>query len=300
MQARLCHQGKQSHGFEGNGLTARIGTCDDKSIIISTDFDVGGNDFFGVDQGVSCAAQFHRLVARNTRLDRAHTQRKLSAGKEKRQLGQVKIIETQGLGCRADVGRKRIQNALDLVLLLGVEHAEFVVGIHHRHGLDEDGRTRGRGIVDESLELVFTFCLYGDNVTPIAHGDDVILQDFGVRTADIVLQGLLDAVVGLADLAADLGKLTTRLVGDHILGDDGARNAIFKVSVGKQATEDLIECCFKGAVCLSILANLTGRAQKTADVKDLAHGKHRALDGTLASVGDVDHCSKGRHTLGLQ
>ena len=181
-----------------------------------------------------------------------------------------------------------------------MKHAELIVGIYHRHGFYKNGSTRRRGIVNETLEIVFALCLYGNNVTAVAHGNDVILQNFGVGAADIVLQGLLDAVVGLADLTANFGKLAARFIGNHILGNNRARNAILKVSVGEQTTKDLVQRCFKGSICLGILAYLTCRAQKATDVENFAHRKHRSLDRALASIGDVDDRAKGRHALGFE
>ena len=75
---------------------------------------------------------------------------------------------------------KHHKHALDLPLFLLLQFFQLIVGFHNGHGLDEECCTAGRLTVDQTLDLTAEFLLDGNHKTTVAHGNDLILQIFGV------------------------------------------------------------------------------------------------------------------------
>ena len=70
----------------------------------------------------------------------------LAAGKDHVQPDEQLIVQVDVLPEGSRLGGKLRQNAVDLLLLLGLQFPQLVVGLHHAHRLDEEGRA-GRGQV---------------------------------------------------------------------------------------------------------------------------------------------------------
>ena len=86
--------------------------------------------------------------------------------------------------------------------------------------------------MDKTLDLVFALDAHGDHVSAVSHRDDIFLQMLGIRACgNIVLKRLLDAIIGHTDLAANIRKRRARLIGNDILGNDGAINFIFQLFI---------------------------------------------------------------------
>ena len=153
--------------------------------------------------------------------------------------------------------------------------------------------------MDQALQLVFTFRLDGNDVASVAHGDDVFLQDLGIRSADIVLQGFLDAAVCLTDLPTHLGKLAARLICDHILRQDRPCDAILQISVGQKAQKDLVQRGVKLLIVFDIINQHARRMQQTCDLQQLTRGEHCTLCGALCCLADVLDRAKRGGTLGI-
>ena len=217
MQTRLGHKSEKSNGFQGYRLAAGVGSRDDQRIVFPADLYVDGNHFFLVDERMSCPFELQGPSAGDLGLASVHAVGKLGAGKAERQICNVEVVEAQGFRRRADLGGKGEKDPFDLMLLLGLQNAKLVVCLHHRHGLHENGGSRRGGVMDQTLHLVLALCLDGDDVSAVSHSHQIVLQDLGIRAVDIVLQRLLDAIVGVADLASDLGKLSAGFIGDHVL-----------------------------------------------------------------------------------
>ena len=94
------------------------------------------------------------------------------------------------------------QNAAFLVAFLELQFAHFVVGFHDGDRLDEERRAAGTLVVDDGLDAPLEFRAQGEDVTPVALGDDGFLQHGGgARVGDVFLQARHQAVMRGADLA---------------------------------------------------------------------------------------------------
>ena len=72
------------------------------------------------------------------------------------------------------------KHALDLPLFLLLQFFQLVVGFHNGHRLDEERRTAGGLPVNQTLYVPAEFLLDGNHKTTVAHGNDLVLQIFGV------------------------------------------------------------------------------------------------------------------------
>ena len=112
-----------------------------------------------------------------------------------------------------------------------------------------------------------------------------------------MLQGLLNTIVSIADLATDLRQLSACLVRDHVLGEDGTRDLILQKTVGKQTLEHLVQNSLKGLIVLQIIHQGACRTQNLCDLQQLFCGQHCPLDGSLTRRRNILDSSKGRHAL---
>ena len=152
--------------------------------------------------------------------------------------------------------------------------------------------------MNEALDLILALHTHRHHVAAVAHRHDILLQRLGIGAAgDIVLQGLFDLVVGLSDLAADVTEGGACLVGDHILGNDGAIDAILQTAVGQQALKDLVQHRIKMAIDVDVIQQASCGAQDIAHVQQIAGGKGRPLPCALHRVGDVCNRAEGWHSL---
>ena len=88
--------------------------------------------------------------------------------------------------------------------------------------------------------------------------DALIVQDFGIRAADIPLQRFLDAAVRVADPATELGELSARLVRDHLIRQDSAANLFLQITIRQKAIEGIVKHGGKQTVSVQVIAKQTG------------------------------------------
>ena len=96
--------------------------------------------------------------------------------------------------------------------------------------------------MDDAGDLGSHLRLDGDDVAAIAQGDDGLLKGgaIGAR-ADDLLQAMGEAVVGLADVAAELGEDGRGVVHDLRTVVDGAADAVLHLSEVDDTFGDLGE-----------------------------------------------------------
>ena len=248
---------------------------------------------------MSRAAQVNRTVLGHKRRTAPDAGGELSAGKAEGKFGDIQVVQPQRFRRRADFCGQRKQDALDLVLFLRLQHPQLIVRLHHRHRLNENRRAGGGGVVNQSLDLILALHFDGNNIPPVPRGHKIILQGFGIRTADKVLERFLDAVVGIADFAAQIGKRGACFVGDHILRENRTRDALLQRPVAEKPTEHLIQRGCKGTVRFVVIGECAGGTQQARHLQQLARGEHCALFGTLARPRHVLHRAERRHSLGV-
>ena len=132
------------------------------------------------------------------------------------------------------------QDALHLSPLLQAELAPLVAHLDDLKRLQEDGGAGGGDVVDDSRYLGAHLRLDGDDVAAIAQGDDRLLEGAAVGArADELLQAMGEAVVGLADVAAELGEDGRGVVHDLRTLVNGAADAALDLSEVDDAFGDL-------------------------------------------------------------
>ena len=89
MQSRHAHQLEQTHCLERDRLASGVGSGDDDHIVVGTQFDIDGNDLFGVDQGMTAVADVDVVFIVENRPGGILLHGQISAGKDEIQLGHV-------------------------------------------------------------------------------------------------------------------------------------------------------------------------------------------------------------------
>ena len=155
--------------------------------------------------------------------DRVHFKGKLAFAENKSKQRQIAVVFKKRRGVHGNIRGKLRQNSLDFVGFLSFKKAKLVIGFNDRERLDEKRRTGSGRIVNQTLDLIFIFLLNGDNVTSVSHGNDLLLQKFGVRASrNIFLQGIADSIVFMSHFSADLVKRVAGGIRDHVLTGDTA------------------------------------------------------------------------------
>ena len=175
MKSRLGHDGKKSERFEGNGLTARIRTRDDKGIEILAERNGDGHDLVRGNERMACTEQIHFSCRRDLGGDGIELIGKLALAENKGKERQIAIVFKECGGDHGDIGGKLGKDSFDLVCLLSFEQAKLVVGFDNGKRFDKERRARSGRIVNQTLDLIFVFLLDGDNVSAVAHGNDGFL-----------------------------------------------------------------------------------------------------------------------------
>ena len=137
MQAALGHQHQQTYGLQGHSLATRIGPGDDQSIKVAPQAQVVPHRDIPVQQGVAGVLE-PKTPADDLRGHAPHPQGKPRPGKYHIQKDQEAVILGYVLPVGGTVGRKLGQDPLDLLLLLGLQLPQLVIGFHHPHGLNEE------------------------------------------------------------------------------------------------------------------------------------------------------------------
>ena len=129
-------------------------------------------------------------------------------------------------------------------LFLKLQFPQLIVEFDNGHGLNEKRRA-GRGLVmDHTWYLTFVFCFDRNAVAAVSHSDHGILKIASRGTVDQRGQLCVDAVVGLADGAADPGKSRACIICDFIFGQDTAVDLIVETGQRLKIVKHVIQGIF--------------------------------------------------------
>ena len=299
VKTRLGHDREKTDGFERNGLTARIGTRDDQRIKL---FAKRNRDRYDAVCGNERMARFQKeklLCRRNFGRDGVHLKGKLTLAENEGKQCQIAIVFEDHTASICHVSGKLREDTLDLVRFLALKKAQFIIGFHDGKRLHKKRGTRSGCIVNETLDLVFIFLLNGDYVSAVTHGDDLLLQEFGVCAArDEFLERFTDAVVFNFHAAANVVKLFARHIRDGFLIFDASCDLFFQIFIGREALKVFIEDRLGGVVGIAVFRNGAGGRKRASHGKELSDAQHSALISALHGSGDIRDAVKGRHTLG--
>ena len=231
-KAALRHGAKQAGCFQRNGLTAGVRTGDDERIVLPAQCYIHRNALFRVDERMTRPDEGEGRIRPDSGLESLQIQRqpRLCQQNVDLQHGFVAVLEL-----RLDRGHlrgKSHEDALDLLRFLRAVLQNAGVGFHNSLRLDEDGSTRRRNIVDDAADFAAVLALNRDNIAPISHGNDALLQIFGgVHVTDHALQPVADAVLGDADLFAQLVQGMGSCIRHGVWGQNGTGDLLLQTGL---------------------------------------------------------------------
>ena len=203
------------------------------------------------------------------RLHGPHPRGELAPGKDAVQADEQVIVQGDVLPEGGSLRRQLRQNAIDLLLLLGLELPELVVGLHHPHGLDEKGRARPGQVVDQAGDLVLKLRLHRHHIPAGPLGDDALLEVLGLGGGDDLLQNIPDLTLRGPDMPADGGQLRAGRVRQLPVPYNGAGDLVLQKPVGVQGMEEDVNGAFLLPVALPVLLGRPGGGQHPGDVQQL-------------------------------
>lgn len=184
------------------------------------------------------------------------------------------------------------QDALDFLALLGLPLFQVVAQLHHRHGFDKQRRARAALVVHQAGHKLPVFLFDGDAVAAVAHSDNAFLQVLGkAGSMHHAVQLFTHALVGLLDVAADIGQLRAGMVGQFFLADDRAGDRILQLAEGLQMLANPV---MRGVLSRSVTralraargcAQALGHAQQRLWIERRALGRQRQV---RAHIGKAD------------
>lgn len=136
--------------------------------------------------------------------------------------------------------------------------------------------------------------LDGHDEAPVALGDERLLQHLGIRRrGDDALENLAALRRRDAHLAADVGKLRAGRVGDRLLVEDGAADAVLEILVRVQGGEIVVEHRGLALPVAVIFADAARSREQPRNIEQLARVEHAAVVGARQRRGDILHAGKG-------
>ncbi|MPM35278.1 hypothetical protein SDC9_81868 [bioreactor metagenome] len=298
----LGHQHQQADGFEGDRLAAGVGSGDNQRVEGVSQRQVVCHRSLRVQQGMAGFSEGNAPPG-ELRLGPVHPQGELGPRENTVQQNQQVVVEADVLLESGAVGGELGEDALDLLLLPGLELPQLVVGLHNAHGLDKEGAARPGHVVDQAGDLVLAFGLHRHNEAVVALGNNGVLQVPGLRGGEQLIQYIPYLTRGGPDVTADGGEFCARRVGDLVLAQNGICDLILQKAVGLQGAEEVTDNGCR-SVALSILLGGAGRAKDASDVQQLpgvqgaAHiralegGRHRLHVGKGGGAPQGNHVNR--------
>ena len=305
VEAALGHEGQEeADGLEGHRLAAGVGAGDDQGVKLVPQVEVVGHRLLGVQQRMAGLPQGDALLGQ-LGLGTTQLVREPGPGEDTVDKDEEVVVLGDVLLVGGALGRELPEDALDLLLLPGLELPELVVGLDHRHGLDEEGAAGAGHIVDQTWDLVLALRLHRHHVPAGAHGDDGLLEVLGLGGGDELLEDVTDLGGGGPDVPPDVGQLGAGGVGDLLLGEDGPADPVLQIPVGLEGGEEVVDAGLGVPLPGGVLLGGAGAAQEGGDVQQfpgvegaphvgpLEGGRHRPDAGEGRSAPEDDHGAGG-------
>ena len=206
VQPTLGHQCNEAQGLEGHRLAAGVGTGDDQGVEPVSQLQVVGHRLLFIQQGVPRSPQ-PQVPFRQAGLAGLHLQGELSPGEDGVQQDQQGIVLPDILLMGGALGGQLRQDAFNLLFLPGRQLTQLVIGLHHPHGLNEEGGAAGGHVVDQAGDGVLVLRLHRYHVPVGADGNDGLLEVFGLVGGDQPLEDVPHPGLGGAHVPPDGGQL---------------------------------------------------------------------------------------------
>ena len=270
VEAALGHQRQQAQGLEGHGLAAGVGTGDDQGVKGVPQLDVDGHRRLGVQQGVTGLAQMDGPVPADLRPHGVHLVAQLAPGEDQVQVDQGVVVPLDVLPVGGSLGGELRQDAVDLLLLLGLQLNILVVGLDHPHRLHEQRRSGGGDVVDQPRQVALVLRLHRHHEAAVPLGDDGLLQNFPIAGGgDDLLKDLAALGLGRPHVAADVRQLRAGGVGDGVLVRDGPLDLLLQKAVAVEGEEQVVDGGFLRRLVVEVLLGPAGGGQQIRDGQQL-------------------------------
>ena len=287
MQAALGHEGEQADGLDGHRLSAGIGAGDYQGVEVLPQHQVVGHRPVRIQQGVAGLPQVQAALHDSGGAG-PHPVGQLGPGEDHIQKDEQIVVLSDIVLELCALGGQLRKDALNLLLLPGLELLEFVVGLHHPHGLYEEGGPGGGHVVHQAGHVVLVLRLDGHHEAVVALGDDGLLEIFCLVGGEELVEDVPHLGGGGPDMPPDGSQLGAGGVGDLVLSHDGAGDLVLQKAVGGQGAKQVVDAGLFPLVPLTVLPGGAGRPQHRRDVQQLP-GVERA-----PHVGPLEG---GRHRL---
>ena len=297
MQAALGHEGQQAQGLEADGLAAGVGASDDQGVKLLPQLDGDGHRLAGVQQGVPGVAEADAAVSPDLRPGGVHLIAQLPPGEDEVQPHQHVVVRQDVVVAPRRLGGQGPEDALDLLLLLGLQLLELVVGLDHPHGLHKDGGPAGADVVDQSGHAAPELRLHRHHEPPVPLGDDGLLEHLAVALGgDDLLQDLTALGGGAALVAADVRQRGAGVVGDDVLLQDGGEDLLLQEPVAPEGEEQAVDGGFLPVV-VEVVPDPPGAPQHPRDVQQLPCVQRPAVVGPVQALRHRLDAGEGRGAL---
>ena len=184
-----------------------------------------GHGLFLVQQGVPRPPQVEILL-RQPGLRTVQLHGQPAPGEDLVQPHQQTVILADILLVGGALGRQGGQDALDLLLLLGLKLPQLIVGLYHTNGFDKEGGPGGGHIVDQTGDGILVLRLHRHHIAVRPDGDNGFLQILGLVGGDQLLQNFPHFGLSGPHMPADRGQFRTGGIGDLFLPQNGIRNGL--------------------------------------------------------------------------
>ena len=227
VQAALGHQAQQADGFQGHGLAAGVGAGDHQGVELLAQLHGDGHGPGLVQQGVPGTAQCHAAPAADLRTAGVELIAQLCPGEDHVQVHQNVIVPEDVLHLGSAGGGQLAQDAVDLLLLPGLQLLQLVVGLHHAHGLHKQRGPGGGDVVDQAGHTALALGLHRHHEPAVPLGDQGLLQHLGIgRRGDDLLQNLPSLAGSDPHFPPDIRQLGAGGVGDGLLVQNGGADLL--------------------------------------------------------------------------
>ena len=295
VEAALGHQRQQAQGLEGHGLAAGVGTGDDQGVKGVPQLDVDGHRRLGVQQGVAGLAQMDGPVPADLRPHGVHLVAQLAPGEDQVQVDQGVVVPLDVLPVGGSLGGELRQDAVDLLLLLGLQLNILVVGLDHPHRLHEQRGSGGGDVVDQSRQVALVLRLHRYHEAAVPLGDDGLLQNFPIAGGgDDPLKDLAALGLGRPHVAADVRQLRAGGIGDGVLVRDGPLDLLLQKAVAVEGEEQVVDGGFLRRLVVEVLLRPAGGGQQIRDGQQLPSVQGAAPVRPVQGLRHRLHAGKGR------
>ena len=127
MKSCLPHQTEKSYCFQGDGLTSRVGACDDQQVEIFSQTDVDRHHFCLRNQRMASFADIYGMIRVKDRLRNVHVHGKRSLGKNKIKFCHNTLVLADDNGVLCGRYAEGGKDDFDFLLLLQLQLTKLIV-----------------------------------------------------------------------------------------------------------------------------------------------------------------------------